>query len=91
MADIIASIIIAALVGAAIAYIVRAKRRGAKCIGCPTGESACASGACACSGACATHGGFGGCTAAADFEAGISEETAAANKQAADGEGSVRA
>ena len=39
MADIIAVIILAALVGVAVAYIVRAKRSGVKCIGCPAGGS----------------------------------------------------
>ncbi len=43
MADIIALIIIAAIVAAAVAYIVKAKRSGVKCIGCPAGGS-CPSG-----------------------------------------------
>lgn len=36
--DIIILFIIAAIVGAAIAYIVRAKKKGTKCIGCPAGD-----------------------------------------------------
>lgn len=33
--DIVLLLVIAVIVGAAIAYIVRAKKKGAKCIGCP--------------------------------------------------------
>ena len=36
MADVIISVVIVAVVAAAIVYIVRAKRRGVKCIGCPS-------------------------------------------------------
>ena len=43
MADIIALIIIVAIVAAAVAYIVKAKRSGVKCVGCPAGGS-CPSG-----------------------------------------------
>ena len=43
MADIIALIVIAAIVAAAVAYMVKAKKSGAKCIGCPAGGS-CPSG-----------------------------------------------
>ena len=46
--------VIAAILSLAIFYIIRAKKRGAKCIGCPNGASC--SGKCAgCSGHC------GGC------------------------------
>ncbi len=44
MADVIAVIILAVLVGAAVAYIVKAKRSGVKCIGCPAGGSCPGSG-----------------------------------------------
>lgn len=37
MTDIIVVIILAILVGGAVAYIIRAKKSGAKCIGCPAG------------------------------------------------------
>ena len=37
MTDIIVIIILVLLIGGAIAYIVRSKRNGAKCIGCPAG------------------------------------------------------
>ena len=39
--DIIAIAVIAAVVGIAVAYIVRQKKKGAKCIGCPYAD-ACA-------------------------------------------------
>lgn len=35
MADVIVLIVIAILVGAAVAYIVKEKKRGAVCVGCP--------------------------------------------------------
>ena len=37
--DIIVIAIIALIIGAATFYIIRAKRRGAKCIGCPYAKS----------------------------------------------------
>lgn len=36
MADIIASVVIIAILAGAVAYIVRAKKKGVKCIGCPS-------------------------------------------------------
>lgn len=39
MADIIIAVILIAAVGSAIAYIKKAKKNGAKCIGCPSGGS----------------------------------------------------
>lgn len=35
MVDIIVSIILVAIIGAAITYIVRSKKRGEACVGCP--------------------------------------------------------
>ena len=35
LTDVIAVLIVAAALGGAIAYIIRAKKRGARCIGCP--------------------------------------------------------
>lgn len=60
MADIIAAIVIIAILGAAIAYIVSQKRAGVKCIGCSVGQECAArakaaqqaSGECACSCSC---------------------------------------
>ena len=48
MTDIIALVVIAAIVCAAALYVYRAKKRGAKCIGCPAGEN-CAKGRGSCS------------------------------------------
>lgn len=42
MSDIIAAIIVIVVVGAAVAYIVKQKRQGVKCIGCAVGKDACA-------------------------------------------------
>lgn len=39
MADVIAVLVLAVLVGSASAYIVKAKKSGVKCIGCPAGGS----------------------------------------------------
>ena len=45
MKDIVIILVLAAVVGGALAYIVRAKKRGKKCIGCPGDCSGC-SGSC---------------------------------------------
>ena len=37
MADVMILIILALLIGGAVTYMIRAKRRGVKCIGCPAG------------------------------------------------------
>jgi len=69
MADMILSVIIVAVIGAAVMYIVKAKKSGVKCIGCPAGgscshqhseASGCGCG-CRCSSGCAE--GCGGCHA----------------------------
>lgn len=52
--DIIAIAVIALLVGGAVAYIIKAKRSGQKCIGCPDSKT--------CSGNCAGCGGSHGCS-----------------------------
>ncbi len=39
LATIICIVVIVAILGGAIAYIVRAKKRGVKCIGCPAGST----------------------------------------------------
>ena len=44
MANVIAVIILAVLIGGSIAYIVREKKRGVRCIGCPAGGSCPSSG-----------------------------------------------
>lgn len=48
MTDIIILTAIAAIVGAASLYIYRAKKNGAKCIGCPAGGCGSCSSACGC-------------------------------------------
>lgn len=44
MADVIAVIVLAILIGGAVTYIVNAKKKGVKCIGCPAGGSCPGSG-----------------------------------------------
>lgn len=47
MADIIVGVILVAVIGAAVVYIRKAKKKGVKCIGCPSG--------CNCGGSCSCH------------------------------------
>lgn len=54
MANLIVLIILILIIGAAIAYIVREKKRGARCVGCPDGGTC--SGSC---GGCSENGGCG--------------------------------
>lgn len=54
MVDFVVGFVILVIVGGAIAYIIREKKRGVKCIGCP--DSASCSGRCSgCNGSCG-HG-----------------------------------
>lgn len=55
LADIIAVAVILVIIGGAVAYIIKAKKSGKKCIGCPD-SSSCSSGGKGCSGSC------GGCS-----------------------------
>lgn len=51
MSDVIVIVVISVIIGVAVAYIVKEKKRGTKCIGCPV-EGTCphkASGNCSCS------------------------------------------
>ena len=56
MTNVIVTLIVLLIVGSAAAYIVKAKRRGVKCIGCPAGAacggtckaSACGTASCSC-------------------------------------------
>ncbi|MDO4318487.1 MAG: FeoB-associated Cys-rich membrane protein [Lachnospiraceae bacterium] len=57
-ADLIVGGIVVVLVGLALLYIIRSKKKGIKCIGCPEG-SRCAS--CHCSGEAGCGGSAGGC------------------------------
>lgn len=43
MKDLVAVVIIAIVLGLAVLYIVRAKKKGVKCIGCPSGGNCCSS------------------------------------------------
>ncbi len=49
MTDIIVIAVVLLMVGGAVAYIIRAKKHGAKCIGCPESKT-CGSKCSACSG-----------------------------------------
>lgn len=51
MADFIVVLVVAVVVGAAIAHIVKEKKRGARCVGCPDGGCSCSGGA-GCNGNC---------------------------------------
>ncbi|MBO5220762.1 MAG: FeoB-associated Cys-rich membrane protein [Clostridia bacterium] len=52
MGNIIATVIVVAILGAAIAYIVKAKKSGKKCIGCPDGCCTATKKEASCSGTC---------------------------------------
>lgn len=55
MADVIVLAVVALILAASIAYIIKAKKAGVKCIGCPAGQTC--SGTCRgnCSGNCQGH------------------------------------
>ena len=55
MTNFIAAAVIVAIVGAAAAYIIREKRRGVKCVGCPYAKTCGAKTASPCSGSCSCH------------------------------------
>ena len=49
MADFIIVVVVLAIVGAAVSYIVKQKRRGVRCVGCPDGGTcggSCGGGTC---------------------------------------------
>lgn len=56
MKDIVVAVILIIVLGLSISYIVRAKRRGVKCIGCPSGKSCGGSGTSSCSCGCSECG-----------------------------------
>ena len=65
MVNIIVFAILALIIGAAVSYIVRAKKKGVKCIGCPEGctcGSAAKADAPACGGSCGSCPGCAGHT-----------------------------
>lgn len=47
MENVIVVVILAVIIGAAVGYLVRAKRKGASCVGCPYAKQ--------CSGKCGDH------------------------------------
>ena len=51
MKDIILVVVVLLILGLAVLYIVRAKKKGVKCIGCPNG-STCSGNCAGCSGNC---------------------------------------
>lgn len=58
MTNLLVAAVLALILGAAILYIYRAKKRGVKCIGCPSGQACasvqggCPGGCSGCSGSC---------------------------------------
>ena len=50
IADIVIIAVIVAILGLAARYVYKAKKSGAKCIGCPNGGSGCSCGCNGCSG-----------------------------------------
>ena len=50
MENILIIAVVLAIVGLAVGYVIRAKKRGAKCVGCP--EGSCGSCNCGCNGQC---------------------------------------
>ncbi|MBQ8407418.1 MAG: FeoB-associated Cys-rich membrane protein [Clostridia bacterium] len=55
LADIIAIAVIVLIVGGAVAYIIKAKKSGQKCIGCPDSKT-CGQNHSQCSGSCGNCG-----------------------------------
>lgn len=54
MADFILVVVILLIVGAAVAYIVKEKKKGTKCIGCPAAATCPSANAGKCSSGCQT-------------------------------------
>ncbi len=54
LGNIIVTIVLVAILGSAIAYILRAKKKGIKCIGCPDGAK-CGGNCAGCSGNCGDY------------------------------------
>ena len=52
MENILIIAVVLAIVGLAVGYVIRAKKKGAKCIGCPSGGTCGKSGCSGCSGQC---------------------------------------
>ncbi len=59
MKNLIVIAVIAVIIGLAVVYIIREKKRGVKCIGCPDGATCggnCSGGCAGCSGSCGGNG-----------------------------------
>ena len=52
MKDILIIVVLGVIVGLALGYWIRAKKKGVKCIGCPSGASCGKSGCSGCNGQC---------------------------------------
>lgn len=52
MENLVIMAIVAVILGLAIGYVVKAKKNGQKCIGCPSNGSCCNGGCSSCSGHC---------------------------------------
>jgi len=48
MADFVVIVILAAIVGAAVVYIIKEKKKGTACIGCPFADTCGSGGSCSC-------------------------------------------
>ena len=48
MADFLVGLVLLAILGGAVVYSVRAKKKGQKCIGCPNSSSCGKNGGCSC-------------------------------------------
>lgn len=60
MADFILVIVLLLIIGAAVLYIVKEKKKGVKCIGCPSAGACAHAHKCNGDGSCSGHG-DGGC------------------------------
>ncbi len=56
MTDLIVILVVILIVGAAVAYIIKAKKAGVKCIGCPFEQSCSSQAKSECNGECASCG-----------------------------------
>jgi len=59
MTDFIVVVILAVVIGSAVRYLIKAKKSGAKCIGCPVGNGGC----------CCSHGQTESSSCSCDHEA----------------------
>lgn len=55
MDNVILILVLAAILGLAVWYLIRAKKKGQKCIGCPSGSCGCEGGCSSCQDGCGCH------------------------------------